>query len=607
MFSRYVDEGGLAAPYAQVEMARLLAAMGRLVEASQQAEEALLVLPESRRPAVLLMMAQESELVDDAEARTWYERLLSESESSADKALALWRLSAIEQAAGNPSWAEQARQVAAEYPATAAASAALDSLLEEDIEVDSYVEGLVRYRHFENEEALEALRRFLEEGAGGSEAAAARYYVGAIQERLGEDDAAIGEYAAAYRLAPDGPLAANALWWRGRLLEKQGRLEEAMELYELMTSEQAGSEFAADAAFRLGLVLYRQGRLPQAAGVWRSAAATAQNEEDRARAMLWVAKAELGAGEENLALSHLEELRREQPLGYYGLRADVLLRESSDAEETMAATPAATPEEEGVAAWLASATGETGNDGWMLWLDKRWVRGLGLTALGMPYQARAELRALMYGSESAVRLWTLSRMARCFGLTEISARSAQLVLERIPEEKAGSVPEELLRLAYPLDYEELLERAESEEGVPPLVMLALIRQESFFDPLAGSMAGASGLTQVIPPTGQEIARDLGLDFEAEKLLEPETSILFGAHYLSAQLSTFDGNLYHALAAYNAGPGNARRWQSAAAGDMDLFLEEIDFAQAELYVRRVMENLSVYRYLYDGEEYPRLPY
>jgi soluble lytic murein transglycosylase len=192
-------------------------------------------------------------------------------------------------------------------------------------------------------------------------------------------------------------------------------------------------------------------------------------------------------------------------------------------------------------------------------------------------------------------------------LTEISARSAQLILERIPEERVGSVPEELLRLAYPLDYEELMEWAEEEEGVAPLVMLALIRQESFFDPLAGSVAGASGLTQVIPPTGEEIAREMGLEFDAERLLEPETSILFGAHYLSSQLAAFDGNLYHALAAYNAGPGNAQRWQSAAPDDIDLFLEEIDSGEAKLYVRLVMANLAMYRYLYEGEQRPCLPY
>lgn len=606
MFSRYVAEGGLAAPYARVEMARLLAAMGRMEEASREAEAALPELPGRRRPAVLLMMAQESEATSDAEALKWYERLLSESESAADRALALWRMSVIKRSAGDPGWMDDARQVVSGYAVTSAASEALAALLEAGVEIDPFDEGLVRYRHFENEEAREALDRLLEEEATGEKAAAAHYYLGAIRERLGDGARAMEEYAAAYELAPKAPLADDALWWRGRLLEEAGRLEEALEVYEQIASEFPEGSLAAEASFRRGLVTYLDGALADAVGVWENAAARAPDEEARGRALLWAAKAELAAGEQEAARSDLKQLRREQPLGYYGLRADVLLRESFEGGRTPA--PASgTPETKDAGDWAVEATGESAGDGWTLWLDERWLRGLDLMALGMPREAGDELRELMYGPNSASRLWALSRTARAFGLTEISARSAQLILERVDDGRLGEAPEELLRLAYPYSYEDLMAAAEEMEGVSPLVMLALIRQESFFDPLAGSSAGASGLTQVIPSTGEEIAREMGREFEAEALLRPETSVLFGAHYLAKQLSAFDGNLYHALAAYNAGPGNAARWRSAAPDDIDLFLEQIDLGETKLYVRRVMENLAVYRYLHEGEEYPRLPY
>jgi soluble lytic murein transglycosylase len=138
-------------------------------------------------------------------------------------------------------------------------------------------------------------------------------------------------------------------------------------------------------------------------------------------------------------------------------------------------------------------------------------------------------------------------------------------------------------------------------------MLALMRQESWFDPLAGSGAGATGLTQVIPSTGQEIATDLGTsDFANEDLLRPVVSIRFGAHYLEKQLAAFDGNLYYALAAYNAGPGAAEKWRETSGDDIDLFLEQVDIGEANLYVRLVMENLAVYRYLYEGAPRPSLP-
>ena len=116
-------------------------------------------------------------------------------------------------------------------------------------------------------------------------------------------------------------------------------------------------------------------------------------------------------------------------------------------------------------------------------------------------------------------------------------------------------------MAYPLAYASLVEAAGRENEVSPLVLLALIRQESFYDPQATSVAGALGLTQVIPATAMEIAEKLGhRDFTPRDLLEPTLNIEFGAFYLGDQLRLFDGDLYLALAAYNGGPGNALRWQ-----------------------------------------------
>jgi soluble lytic murein transglycosylase len=189
----------------------------------------------------------------------------------------------------------------------------------------------------------------------------------------------------------------------------------------------------------------------------------------------------------------------------------------------------------------------------------------------------------------------------------MASRSAQLILESLSPDERAVAPKALLRLAYPRDYMPLLQDAQKAEGVSPDVMLALMRQESFFDPLAGSGAGATGLTQVIPSTGQEIATDMGVsDFTDADLLRPVVSISFGAHYLQQQLSDFEGNLYFALAAYNAGPGAAQSWADAAGDDVDLFLEQVDVGEANLYVRLVMQNLAVYRYLYEGAPRPSLP-
>jgi soluble lytic murein transglycosylase len=168
-------------------------------------------------------------------------------------------------------------------------------------------------------------------------------------------------------------------------------------------------------------------------------------------------------------------------------------------------------------------------------------------------------------------------------------------------------PDDLLHLAYPPAYQELVEKHAEAEDIDDLLLYALMRQESLYDPDAGSSAGALGLTQVIPPTGESIAAELEVpDFDPEQLFRPDVSLRFGAHYLAQQIENFDGNLYHALAAYNGGPGATDDGIAAAGDDIDLFVESLEFDETRLYVRRVMEHYAWYRMLYEGLDSPSIP-
>ena len=152
----------------------------------------------------------------------------------------------------------------------------------------------------------------------------------------------------------------------------------------------------------------------------------------------------------------------------------------------------------------------------------------------------------------------------------------------------------------------LLRRIALDAGLPPLLLLALVRQESAYNPDAVSFANAIGLTQVIPPTGQQIANSLGVPWRLSDLLIPERSLRFGASYLAEQIERFDGNILAALAAYNGGPRNADRWLAAqwwpgAAG----YIATIDFSETRRYVERVIEQYAWYRYLYAGAPAPAM--
>ncbi|MDH3727525.1 MAG: lytic transglycosylase domain-containing protein, partial [Myxococcales bacterium] len=140
----------------------------------------------------------------------------------------------------------------------------------------------------------------------------------------------------------------------------------------------------------------------------------------------------------------------------------------------------------------------------------------------------------------------------------------------------------------PRAYEWLAVPAASRYGLDPNLLLAVMRVESAYQKHIVSYAGAVGLMQIMPRTGQLIAHALGHeDFSPADLLDPRTNLEFAAWYLTSLIRRFDGRLPLAIAAYNGGPHNVRRWmqESAAGTSVDVFLEQIPFSQTHRYVRR----------------------
>ena len=103
----------------------------------------------------------------------------------------------------------------------------------------------------------------------------------------------------------------------------------------------------------------------------------------------------------------------------------------------------------------------------------------------------------------------------------------------------------------------------------------------------------------MPATGQGIANALGYGwFKTDDLLRPTVSIEFGAYYLASQLRSYGGQVYPALAAYNAGGGNVNQWlREISTEDMDLFAAQIPFSETNHYVQVVYENYRAYVRLY----------
>jgi soluble lytic murein transglycosylase len=164
-------------------------------------------------------------------------------------------------------------------------------------------------------------------------------------------------------------------------------------------------------------------------------------------------------------------------------------------------------------------------------------------------------------------------------------------------------PEELTReewdAIYPLDFWDVIKQEAISKRLDPHQVAALIRQESVFNPRAASPAKAYGLMQLIVPTGQAMARKLGIDrtITVDALFEPRLNIQLGTSYMRDQFDKF-GRIEYVAIAYNAGPGRVPQWRATLPLEMDEFAEAIPFKETRAYVQGIVRNTLQYERLYD---------
>jgi soluble lytic murein transglycosylase len=167
---------------------------------------------------------------------------------------------------------------------------------------------------------------------------------------------------------------------------------------------------------------------------------------------------------------------------------------------------------------------------------------------------------------------------------------------------SGTFDHALQELTLPLQHEDVIRQQADEKGVDAALIAAVIYSESKFSDQTSS-AGARGLMQITPEAAEFIERQSGgTTFELSDLSDPELNIRYGTFLLRELLDRYDGDEAAALAAYNAGPGNADKW-----GGSGLTVEAIPFPETRAYVEEVLEKRQEYRREYASElGYARFP-
>jgi soluble lytic murein transglycosylase len=150
-------------------------------------------------------------------------------------------------------------------------------------------------------------------------------------------------------------------------------------------------------------------------------------------------------------------------------------------------------------------------------------------------------------------------------------------------------------LTLPLRHDDIIRQQAAEKGVPADLIAAVIYEESKFQDQTSS-AGARGLMQITPDTADTIENLSGGEtFVYEDLADPELNIRYGTFYLAYLLDKYEGDVVAALAAYNAGEGNADDW-----GGAGMKIDDIEFPETYDYVRDVLDRRDQYRDKYADE-------
>ena len=199
------------------------------------------------------------------------------------------------------------------------------------------------------------------------------------------------------------------------------------------------------------------------------------------------------------------------------------------------------------------------------------------------------------GDDEFIKSWVLYKKGD-YSHSMLTARDAMEKVENKPDKH-----DLRWRLVYPVMYFDDVKKFAGETGNSLPLMLGLIREESYFDPLAQSMVGASGLMQLMPSTASEINSkfSLGMDVSSA-LFNPYSNIKLGNYYYEFLRKNLEGFDVSSVAAYNGGIGSIQKWKTTLHyNDTDEFVEQIPYPETKNYVKKVFRSYWNYIRIYSG--------
>jgi len=383
---------------------------------------------------------------------------------------------------------------------------------------------------------------------------------------LGRRDAAYSAYTALAEAFPWHSTSREAAYLAGKYFDSEQDWPQAADAYVASLRSDGVWEGDSRAHWRGGFCLYMSGRGAEGDSVWRLGIQRYPRSYWRDEMLFWRARYAARKGRHSQARSLLSQVSAEHPWEFYGMLAGRRLDLAGPPPSSPLETPVAgTPEGALAVEMMESGYG-------------------------------AALPSILRDGSSGDPM-VRARLLSLLGETRAAMTLMRRIDTRLREEGEGMLPDGMLPFYFPDPYGRMAREVAAGLSLQPSILQGIMREESYFDRWVVSWAGARGLIQLMPGTAGDVARWYGLPrLSEEEFYVPENSIRYGALYINRQYESFDGVEPLYLAAYNAGPGNARRWMDMHGwdpGDPELYIEQITYRETRMYVKKVLRSAWIY--------------
>ena len=379
----------------------------------------------------------------------------------------------------------------------------------------------------------------------------------------------------------------------------RSKAEEAVPIWKALVAKYPTSEFAPESLWWIFWNAYKDAhgdpaKLQSALTYAKLCVEKYPTTKAAAKLGFWEGKVEEQLHKPALAHAAYEFSAKNFPSYYYGHRAKARLRALEPKPPTAVADPATD------SGWTTKPTRISPDIKWQWPTPHEIVEpaqisklyGATFSELLKLHQYDECLELLPSDANSMLKSAILAKMHR--NLPAIGAATKDL-------EGSPHVNHRWLT-SYPLEYANWIADNAKANSVDPLLVHALIREESRYNADAISRSKAIGLMQLMPFTALGVAKRLGSPLSSpNEAFAPQTNIKLGTNYLAYTIKRFNGNELLAVASYNGGPNAVTTWfnqhKLSGSSDFDVFVENIPFRETRDYVRKVFGSYWTYEEIY----------